>query len=139
MDIITAIVDVLKAEADIAALSGARVYGDELPAAIVKSMPMGALVIRPSGGAPFQPRGKVNAEAQRFDLVCYGPTPFEADQLRRRASPFLRSIERRLVGDLLIHWVQSAGGYLTGRDRDGQWPYAFASFQTLFSSQEVAP
>ena len=136
-DIITAIVDALNADLAVAALVGAHGYGEELPNEAVKLMPRGAFVVRPSGGAPFQPRSKVNAEAQRFDLVCYGATPYEADRLRRTASPVLLGVERRLVGSVLIHWVQSAGGYLTGRDRDGKWPYAFQSFQTLFAAKEI--
>lgn len=137
-DIITAIVYVLKAEAAVAALVGAHGYGDELPAGIVPDMPRHAFVVRPSGGVPFQPSSKVALTAQRFDLVCYGPTPFEADRLRRIAAPVLLGIDRRLIGSVLVHWVQSAGGYLTGRDRDGQWPYAFQSFQTLFAAEEIA-
>lgn len=136
-DIITAIVDVLNADLAVTAMVGVHGYGDELPTDAVKSMPRSAFVVRPSGGAPFQPGSKVNAEAQRFDLVCYGATPYEADRLRRTAYPALLSVERRLVGSVLIHWVQSAGGYLTGRDRDGKWPYAFQSFQTLFAAKEI--
>lgn len=136
-DIITAIVDVLKADAAVAGLAGEHGYGDELPESAVMLMPRHAFVVQASGGAPFQPRSKVNAEAQRLDLICYGPTPFEADRLRQVARPVLLGIQRHLQGNVLIHWVQSAGGYLTGRDRDGQWPYAFASFQTLFSEETI--
>lgn len=136
-DIITAIVDVLKAGAGVAALVGEHAYADELPAVIVPDMPRHAVVVRPSGGAPFQPRSKVALEAQRFDLVCYGATPYEADRLRRLLAPVLLSVERHVARGVLIHSIQSAGGYLTGRDRDGAWPYAFQSFQTLFASEAV--
>jgi hypothetical protein len=139
-DIITAIVDVLKDVSGVADLAGEHVYGDELPAALASAMPeQAALVIRPSGGASFQPAGKVKAETQRFDLVAYGPTPFEADRLRRAGARALMALQRHLEGSVLIHWVQSAGGYLTGRDRDGAWPYAFQSFQTLYATEEVTP
>jgi len=136
-DIVTAIVDLARASAGIAALVGAHVYGDELPEAAVKQMPRGALVVKPSGGAAFQPASSANAEAQRIDLISFGATPLEADKLRRVAAPALLALRRHRQGDVLIHWVQPAGGYLTGRDPDGQWPYAFQSFQTLFSSMEV--
>lgn len=137
-DIITAIVDVLKADAAFAVLAGDHVYGDELPAAAVPLMPRNAVVIKPSGGAPFQPGGNAQADAQRFDMICYGATPYEADALRRAGYRVLRNVLRQLQGGVLIHWVQSAGGNLTGRDRDGQWPYAFQSFQSLFATDEVA-
>lgn len=137
-DIITAIVDLLRAAPGIAALVAGRVYGDELPESLMVEMPTQCVVVKPSGGAAFQGAGKLNAEAQRFDLFCYGASPFEADQLRRACRPVVLGIERRQHNGVLIHWVQSAGGYLTGRDRDGAWPYAFASFQTLYS-EEAAP
>lgn len=136
-DIITAIVDVLRAETAIAELCADRVYGDELPQAEALAMPRPAIVVRASGGVAFQPGSGLNAQAQRVDLVAYGPTPYEADHLRRAGYRCLVKQLRREQGDVLIHAVQSAGGALTGRDPDGQWPYAFQSFQALYSSEEV--
>ncbi len=132
-DIVTSIVDLLKADTGVAALCGTRVFGGELPPAEAKSMPRQAVVIQPSGGVPFQPGSLLNAQAQRFDVIGYGATPLEAATVRYAARVALVSVMRRLVSGLLIHWVQSAGGYLAGRDRDGQWPFAFQSFQILFS------
>lgn len=136
-DIITAIVDVLKAEAAVAELCSSRVYGDELPQAEALAMPRSAVVVRASGGAPFQPTSSLNADAQRIDLVAYGATPYEADELRRAGYRCLVRITRRVTGGVLIHSVGSAGGSLSGRDPDGQWPYAFQSFQILFSAEEA--
>lgn len=136
-DIVTAIVDLLKADAEVSALADDRIYGDELPQAAVAMMPANALVIRASGGASFQPGGEVGAEAQRIDLVAFGATPFEADVLRRHAGITLRAARRRIVGTVLIHWINPAGGYLTARDPDTAAPYAFQSFQSLFATDEV--
>lgn len=137
-DVVTAIVDLLKADAGVAALVGTRVFGGELPPAEAASMPRNAIVIQPSGGTPFKPASLVKAEAQRLDVVAYGATPLEAASLRAVAGRVLVLTVRRLVSGVLVHWVQSAGGYLAGRDRDGQWPFAFQSFQALFSIDEVA-
>lgn len=136
-DIITAIVSILKAAPAVADLCADRVYGDELPQAEALAMPRSALVVRASGGVAFQPGSGLNAQAQRVDLVAYGASPFEADLLRRGGYRCLTGVVRLHQGDVLIHSVQSAGGSLTGRDRDGNWPYAFQSFQALFSSEEV--
>ncbi|MBN9333862.1 DUF3168 domain-containing protein [Devosia sp.] len=132
-DIVTAIVGLLKADADIAALVGDRVFGGELPADEARHMPRQAIVIQPSGGAPFQPRASLRAEAQRLDLICYGATPGEAMELRNLGAHAFKRVRRQTAAGVLIHWVNSAGGYMAGRDRDGQWPYAFQSFQSLFS------
>lgn len=101
-------------------------------------MPRHALVVQPSGGVPFQPAGRAKAEAQRLDVVAYGPTVFDAVTLRQAAAPVLTMTVRRVISGVLILWVQSAGGLLIGRDRDGQWPFAFHSFQTLYSTEELA-
>lgn len=137
-DIVTAIVDLLKADAGVAALCGERVFGGELPPDEAGSMPRRAIVIQPSGGAPYQPAGRVKAEAQRLDVVAYGATIAEAAVLRDAARRVLVMTVRLLVSGVLVHWVQSAGGFLIGRDRDGQWPFAFQSFQALFSIEEAA-
>ena len=136
-DIVTAIVDLLKADAGVAALAGTRVFGGELPPAEAASMPRHAIVVQPSGGAPFQPASLLNGEAQRLDVVAYGATAYEAASLRAAAAAALIATVRALVGEVLVHWVQAAGGYLSGRDRDGEWPYAFQSFQALFSIGEA--
>jgi len=137
-DIVTAIVELLKADAGVAALCGDRVFGGELPPDEAAAMPRTAIVVQPSGGPAFQPRGRVKADAQRLDLVAYGATLTEAMTLRDALRVALVMGVRRLVAGVLIHWVQSAGGYMTGRDRDGQWPYAFQSFQALYSTEELA-
>lgn len=134
-DPVTAIVELLKADAGVAALCGTRVFGGELPPDEAASMPRNAIVVQPSGGPPFHPRGRVKADAQRLDVVAYGATALEAASLRTAAGRALVVTVRRVIGDVLIHWVQSAGGYLGGRDRDGQWPFAFQSFQALFSTE----
>lgn len=136
-DIITAIVELLKADAGIATLCGGRVFGGELPPDEAQSMPRQAIVVQPSGGVPFQPAAWLKAEAQRFDLVAYGATVFDAVTLRQAAALVLKLASRDTISGVLIHWFQPAGGYLTGRDRDGQWPYAFQSFQTLYSTEEL--
>lgn len=136
-DIVTAIVELLKADAGIAALAGEHVYGGELPPNLPSLMPRSAIVVQPSGGVPFAPASTAELEAQRLDLICYGATPFEASSLRRVGNRVLLNTKRRVVASTLIHWVQWAGGYLAGRDRDSGWPYAFQSYQALFASDEV--
>ncbi len=136
-DIVTAIVEILKADAAVAALCGVRVFGNELPDTETPSMPRSCIVVQPSGGVSFQAGGYVDADTQRFDLIAYGASPYLADRLRNAGRDALVAVRREVSSGVLVHWVQSAGGFLTARDRDGQWPFAFQSFQTLFATQEV--
>lgn len=137
-DIVTAIVELLKADAGIAVDAGAHVYGGELAPSLAATMPRHAIVVQASGGVPFAPASTVDAEAQRLDIICYGATPHDAFVLRTAVKRAMRGATRRVVANVLIHWVQSAGGYRSNRDRDGAWPYALQSYQALFASDEVA-
>lgn len=136
-DIITAIATLLKADAGVTALCADRVFGDELPEDEAATMPRAAIVIRSSGGTSIAGGSFVQHDTQRFDLVAYGATKLDADVLRRAARRALAAFRRRLVGTVLVHWIDSAGGFSSGRDRDGQWPYSFQSFQIFHALQEV--
>lgn len=137
-DIVTAIVEILKADVGVAALCGTRVFGGELPDLETPDMPRQCIVIQPSGGVSFQASGYVDADTQRLDLIAYGASPYQADRLRDAGRAVLVKVKRQVSANVLVHWVQSAGGFLAARDRDGQWPYAFQSFQALFATDEVA-
>jgi hypothetical protein len=136
-DIIAALVALLKADAGVAALAGDHIYGVELPKAAVGQMPLHALVIQPSGGAPLTGASDAELDTQRFDLISYGPTPAAANALRLKAAPLLRHTKRKVVSGVLIHWINKAGGFYAARERDGLWPQSFQSFQTLYSTQEI--
>ena len=135
-DLIGALVEALKGDEDTAALAGADVFGAELPRGAVQRMPVNAIVIQGSGGPSLTAGSDVAADTQRIDLIAYGATPFEADQLRLVAGRALRGIRRRMIAGVLIHDVKSAGGFTSGRDRDGHWPQAFQSFQVFHALEE---
>lgn len=141
-DILAALVALAKADVATAALVGsganARVFGAELPPEEAAQMPRHAIVIRPSGGAPLTARSFAHADAQRVDLLAYGPTPGAADALRRLAARQLRNVRRAVFSGVLIHWINSAGGFALTRDADGQWPVSFQSFQVFHSLEEIS-
>lgn len=136
-DVIAALVALLKADGEVAALADTRVFGTELPPAEARQMPRNAIVIQPSGGVPLTAGSYAEHDAQRIDLFAFGRTPFEADALRRAASRALRSTRRSVWGSTLIHWIDSAGGFSSGRDPDAAWPRALQSFQVFHALEEV--
>lgn len=136
-DIIAAIVALLKADAGVSALAGADVYGVEMPADAVKRMPIDGIVVQPSGGAPMTEESDAQLDAQRIDIIAYGATPNAANALRRAAAGALHRTKRRVVANVLIHWINKAGGFYAARERDGLWPQSFQSFQILYSTQEI--
>jgi Protein of unknown function (DUF3168) len=136
-DIIGALVALLKADAAVAILAGDDVYGIELPQEAVKRMPRNMLVIQPSGGVSLTAGSDVQADTQRVDVFAYGATPREANSLRNVAKTVLLRTRRKLISRVLIHWINSGGGFFAARERDGQWPQSFQSFQIFHATQEV--
>ena len=136
-DVIAAVVALLKADAGVSALAGTDVYGVEMPADAVARMPIDAIVVQPSGGVSLTEGSDAALDAQRIDIMAYAATPNEANALRRTAAWALTRTKRRVVANTLIHWVKKAGGFYAARERDGQWPQSFQSFQILYSTQEI--
>lgn len=136
-DPIGAMVAALLAHGPTQALAGADIFGCELPAEAAARMPAPMIVIAPSGGVSLTGSSKIEADTMRFDLLAYAGTPRDADQLRATAARRLWSIEREILAGTLIHWVNRAGGFAQARDREGQWPQSFQSFQIFYSLKEV--
>jgi len=69
--------------------------------------------------------------------MCYGETPFEADQVRRVVHGALKAIKRVIQGGTLIHHVLPAGGPISLRDPDGDWPLEFQAWDVLTAETVV--
>jgi len=137
VDIIEALVALLKADVPVSGVADTRVFGGELPKGEAASMPRPAVVLQASGGISSAAGSDVQHDTQRIDLVAYAASPSAAESLRRKCRRALTNCSRRVVGKALIHWIAPAGGFSQGRDRDGKWPYAFQSFQVFHALKEV--
>lgn len=136
-DPIGALVAAMLADTDVAAIAGTRGFGGELPAEETALMPRAAFVIRASGGVPLMGGSFIEAEAQRVDVYAYGKTQRQASQLGELLALKLRRLQRKVIGGTLIQWVNSAGGYTSGRDPETEWPRAWRSFQVFFALVQV--
>ncbi len=139
-DQVAAIIAILKADTDTATEVGTRVFGSELPRSETDNMARKAIVVMPSGGSPpTWAAGTVRLEVQRLDLICYGATLFEAEEVRRACFGALRAIERVVSAGVLVHWARPAGGSVTNRDGpDTDWPNHWNSWQVCSAEQAVA-
>lgn len=137
-DVVKGLIAFLKADTDVAAQVGARVFGIRLPASEAGSMPRKAVVLTPSGGASLTAGSYVEHDTQRFDAFCYGKTEFEAEAVRLTVDLALRRLRRATSENVLIHWVQSAGGYAPRLDPDADWPIVFQSFQAFHALNQTA-
>jgi hypothetical protein len=103
--------------------SGTSVYVGELPRRSGESTPKTpskAVVLRPNGGPPYDVSLQIVRE--RVELVCYGPTGREADELRREVYDLWRPLSHLKQGDAVLHWMNPVGGARYERDPDTEWP-----------------
>jgi len=138
-DPIGAVVMILAGSAAVSDLAGTDIYGGELPAEAVARLPKGMVVVQASGGVSLTQGSYAEHDTQRIDVTCYAKTPREAEMLRKAAEKILRQIRRQAVAGTLIPWIDSAGGSMAGRERDGSWPTAFQSFQVFHCLEEIEP
>lgn len=136
-DPVAALVAILQAAAGAPDGLSGRVFGGELPVDETRAMPRAAIVIRASGGIPLTGGSYVEHDTVRVDLFAYGSTPAKAAALCAWAALQLRRIERVVAAQTLVHWVQSAGGYSSGREPVAEWPRAFQSFQVFHALESV--
>lgn len=137
-DPVGAIVAILLADADVAAIVGARGFGGELPASETPSMPRACFVVRASGGASLTAGSYAKHDALRVDLFTFGETPGAAGSLADLCSLRLRAVRRQVAAGTLVHSIKNAGGYSSGREPLTDWPRAFRSFQIYHALVSVS-
>lgn len=135
LDPVTALVSFLKADTDVAALTGGRVFGSELPDSQNANMPRAAVVCRQAGspntyGGGYQDFGDIRVECR-----CYSSTPYEAVRVSRAVYGALKMMRRNIQGSTILHWARPAGGMQTLRDPDTEWPFSMSSWQILAAEQ----
>jgi len=137
-DIIQALRAHLLADTNVAAEVGAHVYGDALPRAAVAAMPQAALVIELSGGVSLAAGTWSQHDTQRVDVIAWGTTPERAAHLAALARRSLAAIRRQLIGSVLVHWAEPAGGASKARDPDGRWAIVRRPYQIFHATEEAA-
>lgn len=124
--------------APFAALVEDRIFAGELPAEEAPFMPRAAFLVRASGGVSLTGESELDHDTQRFDGFAFGRTPREAAIVMRSASRTLRGLQRGVYDNVLIHYVNSAGGSSSGREPQTEWPRHFQSFQALHGLTQVS-
>lgn len=144
VDSLTAAIAVLKADAAVAALVGTRVYGDEMPRAQTGNQEaqagaVKAVVITPSGGVPpTWAHGTTPIEVRRIDVYCYGETTSQAEAVRRAVYAAFRAVSRQVFAGVMVHWINPAGGAISGRDPETNWPVKWNSWQLAADERSAA-
>jgi hypothetical protein len=132
-----ALIEFLKADSAVNTLTAGRIFGDELPANQIASMPRKCIVIEASGGAQSFGNAYQEYGDGRYDVRSYGETPYEAALVQRAIYRALKHLDRGVHAGLLLHWAKRSGGPLSLRDPDTSWPYRFESYQVLVGEVEI--
>ena len=134
-DMLLAAIELLKRDADVAALADTRVYGEEVPESEAAAMPRPLVVLSsvPIGG---DAGGYIELEELAFDALCYGETPAKAAELRRAVYAALKHARRQVVDETLLHWFKPLSGPRPSRV-DTQWPYCAQTWQALVSEKQA--
>lgn len=135
-DPVKALMSVLAANADVAALVSTRVFGGELPESQATSMPRLCLVVTHAGGGHFGTSWQ-NYTDLRFDVFSYGATRHEAAQLWRAVHRALKGLRHTVSASVRLHWARQAGGPIPLRDPDTDDPYVLSTWQVLISEVAV--
>ena len=127
---VAAVVELLKADAEVERLTDGRVWAAELPESENQSMPRAAVVINAEGGRgsgagarSYAPWANV-----RIDVYCYGETRYAADELDWAVYGVLTQVRRTEIAETLVHDLVSTAGPLSDRASDTDWPYTLSSF-----------
>lgn len=134
-DPIAALVTLFKADSNIAALCGTRVYGQDLPPTEAAYMPRTALVIQSTGGAPGP--GRSRQYNPQVDVRAYGSSPSEAHQLMLTANLVLQELNRVVVGQAIIYGAVMQTSSFFGIENKTLWPFFFSVWQINSSFQSM--
>jgi hypothetical protein len=124
----------LKAHEPINAMCGGRVYRPELPESGNAAMPQACIVVRPAGGGSLFTKDFLPVTDPRLDIVVYGSTRLEAENLAREVALALKMLSRSTWGGVLLFWARVTAQPASMIQPDTNWPFALISTQVMHGS-----
>jgi hypothetical protein len=126
------------------ALVEGRVYRPELPELDDPKMPLNAIVCMPAGGGKLLGGTRLPMKDTLIDILCYGETRMEADNIARSAEDALSLLGYVMQpcsvagGHVLMCWSRTASGINPRVEGQAEWPYSEFTIQ-LLHSRKVLP
>lgn len=138
-DVLPAVVTYLAAVAEIDGLVDGRVYGEKLPAADVSAMPRKCIVITSNGEVPSAGTNSyIQVARPRYEVRCYGETPYEARVLYRAVHAALKGMTANVSADVRLHNALQGAGPTALVDPDADWPFVWSTWGVSASEVEVS-
>lgn len=133
-DVVRGTVAFLRAQPGVTAITGNRVFAEELPESEHHLMPRAAIVVSSAGGGLLGNSNRFGD--RRVDVICYGASPMKARQLHNEIRAALKGLVRQVVTDsastkVLLHWARISADGRVGRDPNTDWPVCGSSWQIL--------
>jgi len=134
-DVLSALIAYLKADTELAALVGARVYGGELPEADVVSMPRNCVVARLAGGTERSTSARI--KRVRVDLFSYGGDGYkEAGQVDGAVADALSDLRRATYSSTLLQ-ASGYGGPFQLKEPIHGWKYVARTALVAYDERTV--
>lgn len=132
-----ALIRFLKLDADTTSMTSS-IFGGELPDSEVAGMPQACVVLRMTGGGLLPISSSyVEVNDIRIDAYAYGSTPLQAFRLYRCLAGALKQMKSNTQGKTRLYWAKSAGGPLSLREQDTEWPLTLSTWQVFWSERET--
>lgn len=110
-----------------------RVYVGGLPKGkLADRNPVPAVALNMAGGLPrYGQVDNLPIAQQRFDVICYGETRYEANAVYRKVAQILRGMARQIVDGVLLIRIVKSGGVNSLIDADTNLPIEVQSFELV--------
>jgi hypothetical protein len=135
-DPIAALINFLKADQDVSALAGNRIFGASLPPGEAASMPRACVVIQKAGG--FGQASYQQVYRQRVDVRTYGRTAAEISELQLCCQRALNELWRRgQSGEAMLLSATQETAANQGVEAQTRWQFEFSVWTVLTHYSEV--
>lgn len=105
----------------------------ELPQPLNPEMPTSVVVAMPGGGGSMMGANRLPIYDSIVDVLTYGTTRLEGDELARQAQYYLRQFNQVISEGVLMYWCRETSGIMPRLEPNVAWPYSEFSVQCLHS------
>jgi hypothetical protein len=133
-----AIAAYLKAQTLVDTAVEGRVFRPELPEAEDAHMPRSCVIVRPAGGGSLFAKTRLPAKDSRLDIVCYGSTRLESENVARECATALTELQHSTWEKVIVFWVRVNGEPASAIDPETNWPFAVTVAQVMHSSRTTS-
>jgi hypothetical protein len=133
-----AIAAYLKAQTVIAEATEGRIFRPDLPEGEDAFMPRGCVLVRPAGGGQLFGRDYLPVIDSRLDIVCYGSTRLEAENISREVALALKQLKNSTWEKVAVRWARISGGPMSAIDPTTNWALSYVGTQVMHGSETVS-